>query len=109
MPLITTVEKASIINLRYTNTKPKTRQIVVVGPYVMRDEAEDNLLAGPVEGTQSTQTHLIANCKVIVQQNFTFGFVMFPSEKSNTSGLVPPAFTCGGNSISSANHLRNQH
>ena len=40
--------------------------------------------------------------------NFTFGFVMFPSEKSNTSGLVPPAFTCGGNSISSANHLRNQ-
>ena len=39
--------------------------------------------------------------------NFTFGFVMFPSEKSNTSGLVPPAFTWGNSfSILSAIHLQ---
>ena len=42
----------------------------------------------------SVPYHTIINHKVTIEQIFTFGFVMFPREKSKTSGLVPPAFTC---------------
>ena len=43
---------------------------------------------------RSVPYNAIIHQKVNIEQIFTFGFVMFPSEKSKTSGLVPPAFTC---------------